>query len=115
MLMAVLAVVFVPFAAVLLGQRGPGSAYVLRVRVGRKRAGVLDGDLDQAVRLNIGVLAAGDNGILESPSQAVSGENSVGMRHLGQLTGYSVLENASSVPLGHGFTTLGQYDREEAW
>lgn len=42
-------------------------------------------------------------------------ENSVGMRHLSQLIGYSVLENASSVPLGHGFTTLGQYDGEEAW
>ena len=67
MLIAVLATVFVPFAAVLLG-RGPGSAYVLRVRAGRKRAGVLDGDLDRAIRLNIGVLAAGDNGILESPS-----------------------------------------------
>ena len=101
-----LAAVFVPCAAGLLGQSGPGSVYVLRVRAGRKRVGVLDGDLDQAVRLNTGVLAAGDNGILESPSQAVSGENSVGMRHLSQLTGYSVLENASLVPLGHGFTTL---------
>ena len=30
--------------------------------------GLLDCDLDQAVRLNIGVLAAGENGILESPS-----------------------------------------------
>lgn len=44
----------------------------------------------------------------------MSRENSVGMRHLSQFTGYSVLENASSVPLGHGLTTLGQYDGEEA-
>lgn len=63
-----LATVFVPFAAVLLRQNGPGSAYVLWVRAGRKRVGVLDCDLDQAVRLDIGVLAAGDNGILESRS-----------------------------------------------
>lgn len=68
MLMAVLVAVFVPFAAVLLGQSSPGSAYVLRIRAGGKRVGVLDGDLDRAVRLNIGVLVAGDNGILESPS-----------------------------------------------
>ena len=115
MLMAVLAAVFVPFAVVLLGQSGPGSAYVLRVLARMKRAGVLNDDLDQAVRLNVGVLAAGDNGILESPSQAMSGRNSIGMRHLSQLTGYSVLENASSVPLGRAFTTLGQYGGEEAW
>ena len=87
MLMAVLAAVFVPCAAGLLGQSGPGSAYVLQVLARMKRAGVLNGDLDQAVRLNVSVLAAGDNGILESPPQAVSGENSVGMRHLSQLTG----------------------------
>lgn len=68
MLIAVLATVFVPFAAVLLRQSGPGTAYVLWVRAGRERMGVLDCDLDQAVRLNIGVLAAGDNGIFESPS-----------------------------------------------
>jgi hypothetical protein len=68
MLIAVLATVFVLFAAVLLGQSGPGSAYVLWVRAGRKRVGVLDCGLNQAVRLNIGVLAAGDNGILESSS-----------------------------------------------
>ena len=77
--------------------------------------GALGSDLDQAVRLNIGVLAAGGNGIFESPSQAVPGGNSVGMRHLSQLTGHSVLENASSVPLGQGFTTLGQHDGKESW
>ena len=32
MLIEVLAAVFVPFAAVFLGQSGPGSAYVLRVQ-----------------------------------------------------------------------------------
>ena len=63
MLIAVLATVFVPFAAVLLGKRSRFSLCTLSTSR-EERVGVLDCDLDQAVRLNIGVLAAGDSGYL---------------------------------------------------